>query len=145
MSDYSNNWSCAADFLDDIEVDKDGKCKWTDVANAQTHIRAALRCAESSEVASLRAQLADVEGRLAANRALVKLRDRRLEAAEAQLASARKALEPFARYARQMQAVWTQRDDSVFYGIKRPGAVQITYGDFRRAAATLSDDLRGEK
>lgn len=36
--------SCAADFLDDIEVDEDGKCHWTAVANAQTHIRAALRC-----------------------------------------------------------------------------------------------------
>jgi hypothetical protein len=40
----SHDLSCAADFLDDIEVDADGKCNWTEVANAQTHIRAALRC-----------------------------------------------------------------------------------------------------
>lgn len=37
------DWSCAADFLDDIEVNAKGMCKWADVANAQTHIRAALR------------------------------------------------------------------------------------------------------
>jgi len=58
MSDYSNDWSCAADFLDDIEVDAKGKCDWTAVANAQTHIRAALRNAQGQEIASLRAQLA---------------------------------------------------------------------------------------
>lgn len=56
MSDQ-DNWSCAADFLDEIEVDKNGKCKWTDVANAQTHIRMALRCAQSEEITKLRNQL----------------------------------------------------------------------------------------
>lgn len=32
-----------ADDFDNIEVDADGKCNWTDVANAQTHLRAQLR------------------------------------------------------------------------------------------------------
>lgn len=43
------------------------------------------------------------------------------------------ALRPFALYAKQMEKAWGQHDESVFYGIKRPGAHQITYGDFRRA------------
>lgn len=38
-----DDWSCAADFLDDIEVDAKGMCRWADVANAQTHIRHSLR------------------------------------------------------------------------------------------------------
>lgn len=42
--DKGHDLSCAADFFDDIEVDDNGKCNWTDVANAQTHLRAALRC-----------------------------------------------------------------------------------------------------
>jgi hypothetical protein len=49
----------------------------------------------------------------------------------------REALEPFASYAVQMRDSWTHRDDCVFYGVKRPGAVQITYGDFRRAAREI--------
>jgi hypothetical protein len=44
------------------------------------------------------------------------------------------ALRPFALYAEQMAERWGQSDNSAFYGIKRPGAHQITYGDFRRAA-----------
>ena len=40
----THDLSCAADFFDDIEVDARGICKWTDVANAQTNLRAALRC-----------------------------------------------------------------------------------------------------
>ncbi len=46
----------------------------------------------------------------------------------------RAALAPFARYAHQMRKAWTSHDNSVFYGVKREGASQITYGDFRRAS-----------
>src|SRR5271154_6498348 len=53
----SNDWSCAADFLDHIEVDHDGCCKWADVANAQRHIRMALRAAHSQEIDRLTKQL----------------------------------------------------------------------------------------
>ena len=38
-----------ADELDDIEVDADGKCDWTAVATAQTHLRARLRRLASSD------------------------------------------------------------------------------------------------
>jgi hypothetical protein len=37
------DWSCVADFLDDIEVDDKGMCRWSDVANAETHIRHSMR------------------------------------------------------------------------------------------------------
>jgi len=47
------------------------------------------------------------------------------------------ALRPFAEYAKQMERQWTQKDNCVFYGVKRPGAKQITYGDFRRAVRAL--------
>jgi hypothetical protein len=47
------------------------------------------------------------------------------------------ALRPFAQYARQMRNSWTQQDDSVYYGVKREFAHQVTYGDFRRAAAAV--------
>jgi hypothetical protein len=47
------------------------------------------------------------------------------------------ALRPFAEYAKQMEKQWGQRDSCVFYGVKRPGAKQITYGDFRRAVRAL--------
>lgn len=43
------------------------------------------------------------------------------------------ALAPFALYASQMERQWSSRDDSVHYGVKREGAHQVTYGDFRRA------------
>ena len=49
----------------------------------------------------------------------------------------REALRPFAEYAVQMEAHWGAHDDSCFYGVKRPGAAQIRYGDFRRAAAAI--------
>lgn len=49
----------------------------------------------------------------------------------------RQALAPFARYAEQMASAWTSKDGSVFYGVKRPDAAQITYGDFRQAAAVM--------
>jgi hypothetical protein len=42
------DWSCAADFLDDIEVDAKGMCRWADVANAQTHIRCSLRSVQGA-------------------------------------------------------------------------------------------------
>lgn len=45
------------------------------------------------------------------------------------------ALRPFAEYAEQMQAAWKHHSDSVYYGVKREGAKQITYGDFGRAKA----------
>lgn len=45
------------------------------------------------------------------------------------------ALEPFAEYAIQQESSWTQRDNCVFYGVKRDGAKQVTYGDWRNAAA----------
>lgn len=48
------------------------------------------------------------------------------------------ALKPFASYAAQQAAAWDQHDASAYYGVKRPGAHQITYGDFRRAAAVMS-------
>jgi hypothetical protein len=44
------------------------------------------------------------------------------------------ALAPFAKYAIQQDKAWGHSDNSAFYGVKRPGAHQITYGDFRRAA-----------
>jgi hypothetical protein len=47
------------------------------------------------------------------------------------------ALKPFAEYSEQMQGAWSHRDDSVFYGIKRAGAKQIRYGDFRRALKVI--------
>ena len=34
--------------LEDIEVDEDGTCHWTDVANANTHIQARIRRAVST-------------------------------------------------------------------------------------------------
>jgi hypothetical protein len=47
----------------------------------------------------------------------------------------RNALRPFAEYADQMAMAWNRtNDDSAFYGVKRTGAKQITYGDFRRAS-----------
>lgn len=52
------------------------------------------------------------------------------------------ALRPFARYGKQMEKAWTCRDDNVFYGVKR--GHQITYGDFRRAAALVAQ-LEREK
>ncbi|MHC2284409.1 hypothetical protein [Bradyrhizobium barranii] len=39
----------SADLSCDIEVDESGKCEWTAVANAQTHIRAVLRCWSAAE------------------------------------------------------------------------------------------------
>jgi hypothetical protein len=43
------------------------------------------------------------------------------------------ALAPFARYARHMRGRWGPRDDSAFYGVRSPAAVNVRYGDFRRA------------
>lgn len=54
------------------------------------------------------------------------------------------ALQPFALYAEQMEKSWGPRDDSVYYGVKRPGADQITYGDFRRAARVLRELTKKE-
>lgn len=49
------------------------------------------------------------------------------------------ALRPFANYARQMDKAWTQLDDSVYYGVKRPGMCQVTRGDFRRALQVVDE------
>ncbi|MGY3615643.1 hypothetical protein [Bradyrhizobium sp. USDA 10063] len=35
--------SCIGNVLDDIPVDDNGMCQWTDVANAQLHMQRALR------------------------------------------------------------------------------------------------------
>lgn len=50
-SGIAEDWSCAADFLDDIEVDANGMCRWSEVANAQTHIRHSLRSVQPRTVA----------------------------------------------------------------------------------------------
>lgn len=47
------------------------------------------------------------------------------------------ALRPFALYAKQQAKSWGHHDDCVFYGIKRPNAHQIKYGDFRFAAEVM--------
>lgn len=47
------------------------------------------------------------------------------------------ALRPFARYAEQMAQQWGHHGNSAFYGVKR--GYQITYGDFRLAAAVVRD------
>lgn len=52
----------------------------------------------------------------------------------AALRETRDALRPFADYAVQMETAWEHRGDSAYYGVKRVGACQVSYGDFRRAA-----------
>lgn len=93
------------------------------------------RAEAADEIASLRAQLADVEGRLAANRALVKLRDRRLEAAEAQLASARKAL----------QSVSTQCGNVIFNCEQRPADNERHLRSWRGVKKYVDAALTDEK
>jgi hypothetical protein len=55
------------------------------------------------------------------------------------------ALRPFAEYAFAMQHRWTARDDSAFYGAKRPSVRNVTYGDFRRAMRVVHEADDGKE
>ncbi len=46
LPETGEDWSCVADFLDDIEVDDKGMCRWADIANAQTNIRHTMRAVQ---------------------------------------------------------------------------------------------------
>jgi hypothetical protein len=48
------------------------------------------------------------------------------------------ALRPFAEYEIQQRRQWGHSDNSAFYGVKRPGAKQVRYGDFRRASRVFN-------
>jgi hypothetical protein len=61
-----------------------------------------------------------------------------LDARDARIAELEAALRPFAAYAKYMaNRGWGHHDSSAYYGVKRPGAPQVRYGDFRRAAVVL--------
>lgn len=47
------------------------------------------------------------------------------------------ALAPFARYATHMADRWGATDDSAYFGVARNPEVNVTYGDFRRAAKVI--------